>query len=496
MSAGLRVPAPYTDHTIGRESLWYAYAAGADETVIPPWLSEPVPPMETHVHPPTPAAAVGGTRRPLPYGTAELLGRTAYPHGQVAGEVADPLGHALVAAYGPQWYDPDNIYNPHRGYASPRCLYPVQVFADDGEHWALLDPDRHALTTLSVPGHPPRARQLALTGRYTRIPRGYRWFRGSLVAIETGYALRALAIGLHLFRVPAWVRLPDAGAGAVLAEVGLDPAWEWSLPVTVGLGAPPPVPGPTPADPPAESPDPVLAEVAAVNRAQAFTDPPTRLGSGVPADAAAAPTAPDWAELTWRRNSGRMPAGRPGFDSRRRRLPAAVVHDITRWLAVPAPGPTLAAVRDGITVSVALRDIDGYADGVHRVGPDGELVLHRADREITTKLEATYGYPLTPTDGCGVRHASMVWFLSVRPRELHAAYGPTAWTATQYAVGWAAHGLSLAASAADLYARPVRAFVENATRDLLGLAGDEMIALAAVVGTPRHASGGLLDIRL
>ena len=36
MTAPFVVPEPLTDDTVGRESLWYEYGAGADRAVIPP----------------------------------------------------------------------------------------------------------------------------------------------------------------------------------------------------------------------------------------------------------------------------------------------------------------------------------------------------------------------------------------------------------------------------------------------------------------------------
>ena len=47
--------------------------------------------------------------------------------------------------------------------------------------------------------HSGNAGRIVLTGRFTRIPPSYKWFRGSLVNIELGLALRSLCIGLELF---------------------------------------------------------------------------------------------------------------------------------------------------------------------------------------------------------------------------------------------------------------------------------------------------------
>jgi nitroreductase len=90
----------------------------------------------------------------------------------------------------------------------------------------------------------------------------------------------------------------------------------------------------------------------------------------------------------------------------------------------------------------------------------------------------------------------MIWFFSMRPREVISRFGPGGWSAAQYACGWAIQGLGLAAAAAGLYARPVGAFKEIPTQRILGLEPEEMIVLAVVVGTPRHTGGALLDLRL
>jgi len=482
VTAPFVVPEPLTDDTVGRESLWYEYGAGADRAVIPPWLLAEIPDMAAHDDL-VPAGLVR-YREPLPYGAADLLDAAPYPYGRAAVD-GDPLPHALAAAFAPQWYDLDNAFNPHRGYASGRCLYPVQALLDDGDRWWLVEPDRHALGDLGVPG---TARRLALTGRYTRIPRGYRWFRGSLVNAETGIALRHLAVVLGRFGIAADVRLPEAGSLDLLAGLGLRPTAEWSLPMILGLGGP---------DSHTERcDDPVLADVLRVNRLQANAGPPAPLGSGLPAGADPGLQRRSWAEVLWERNSGRMPRGLYGFSGRLRRLPAAAADDAARWLAVPPPDGVLRQVFDLFRFTVVLQDVDGYPDGVHRIGPDGTLEPVRLARGVAAELEKHYGYPLTGHNGCDVRHASMLWFLSVRPRELFARSGPTGWTAAQYAAGWAIHGLSLSATAFDLFARPVRAFGENPSRPLLGLGDDEMIALAAVVGTAKQPSGLLLDIRL
>ncbi|WNM34724.1 hypothetical protein RKE30_32315 [Streptomyces sp. Li-HN-5-11] len=499
---------PFGDNSIDAEPLWYEFGAGRDEPSVPPWAGAAEPPMSWHTAPPPPACVLGGRRTELPRGTAELLGTVPFPHGRAASSDPDEaLARALVTGFGVQWSDPDNPYNPHRGYASPRCLYPVHVFVDDGEGWHLLEPGRHSLTALTSGSHRGRRRRIALTGRYTRVPRAYKWFRGSLVNLELGITLRCLALGLELFGLQGRLVLPHEGSAGLLDELGLTPGWEWSLPLVVEL-APQgadrsPDPRERPRVPEEHPEDAVLRDVVRVNRAQAFSGPPAPVTPAVPARSASAPipqpdgppVALSWPELMWRRNSGRMPRGLLGMSGRRTRMPAASVRDAIRWLEVPPPGRTLRAVSELVTLTAVLQDVEGLRDGVHRVR-DGEAVLLSADRTAAARLEAEYGYGLGVDSGCDIRHASAIWFWSVKPRELFARFGPGGWSAAQYFCGWAVHGLCLSATAYGMFARPVRAFNEAPAQRILRLDPDEMIALAAVAGVPRHPAHSLLDLRV
>lgn len=501
--APVDMPGPEGDNAVAREPLWHAFGAGDDAPEPPPWTWTEEPPPEAHVPPPLPAPVRDGTRAALPLGTVNLLSHIHYPNGRIVSVPAeeDRLWYALVASFGTQRREPDNPYNDHRGYASPRCLFPVAVFAGDRGRWQMLDVERHARVTLAGARPPAGPASIVLAGRYTAIPPSYKWLRGSLVNLELGIMLRALAVGLGLFGLPGWLRLPDGRSAGLLEELDLRPAGEWSLPLTVSIG---PDGGPgdragvaadrrmTPGT--GNVADAVLADLVRVNRAQEFAGPAAALGPGLPELAACPPGAPSWAELLWRRNSGRMPRGLHGMAGRRRRVPSAALTDALGWLTVPPPG-ALAAVSSAVTATVVLQDVNGYADGVYRVR-DGAAVLAADDATAAARFEFEYGYPLSPEVGCAVRHASMIWFLSVRPRELAARFGDGGWTAAQYVCGWATHGLCLAAAAAGLFARPVRAFNEIGTQRILGLAPDDMIVLAVMAGTPRPSGGALLDLRL
>ncbi|WP_306330435.1 nitroreductase family protein, partial [Streptomyces venezuelae] len=446
---------------------------------------------------------------PLPLGTHDRLAALPYPApprplqapspaGRGAAEpVGDRLGRALVTAFGPQRREPENPYNDHRPYASPRCLFPVHAFVDGGAGmpWRLLEPDRHVLT--GAPAAP--ARNVVLTGRYTSVPAAYQWFRGSLIAIELGFVLRALSLGLELFDVPARLRPPGPDAHRLLPALGLDDAWAWSLPFVVELdgGGGPAQEGPPPPEPPAHvsRTDPALAALIRVNREQTYGGAAAPLTTAVPADPGPSAVAPDWAELLWRRHSGRMPRALHGMSGRRRTVPAEALDSAARWLSVPPPGPELATAFEALKVTAVVQGVSGRTDGVHLLR-DGAAHLLRADPTAPRRLAERYGYGLSPVNGCGIHDAPLTVFLSVRTRELFERLGTAGWGAVQHAAGWAAHGLCLSAAASGLFARPVRAFKEIPTQRVLGLDPDEMIVLSVVVGVPQDTGGALLDLRL
>ncbi|RJK98465.1 hypothetical protein D5H78_04670 [Vallicoccus soli] len=486
----VHVPGDEGATAIAREPLWHAYATGVDRPAPPAWAGLAEPPPPEHVPPPAPG---GGARAPLPVGAVRHLQAARYPTVGGAPAVPQALGHALATAFAPLRREPANPYNDHRPYASARCLFPVQAVLADPHRARLLDPARRALVDL--PGRGPGAgEEVLLTGRYAAVPRGYRWFRGSLVDLESGFALRSLALALGLHGVAGRLVLPDGQRDAgVPHALGLPAGEHWSLPLRVQVGA---AAGPDPARSTARAErvdgDPVLAEVLAADRAQRSDGVPAPVHHGVPDGLAARDRT--WADVLWDRTSGRMPRGLHGMAGRRRRVPRAVLDDAARWVAVPPPGTTLAVAHAELRASVAVQDVEGHGDGLHVVR-DGLPVPVRPEAGLPALLERHYGYPASPVNGCDVRHASAVWFLSFRPRAVVDRIGPGGWTSALRAAGWAAHGLCLAAAAHGLYARPVRAFREEPLQSVLGLAPDETVALAVVVGTPRHADA-LLDLRL
>lgn len=516
------VPVPEDTDFRARDPMWFAYGTGDDRPRVPQ-----APPGMEHDETTSPALPPTGDHAlPLPHGTVELLERAPFPHGRAragqgrddgtGGGPYDPagtLGHALTAVFGLQRTEPENPFNDHRAYPSVRAKFPVHVIVGDGDGARVLDVYRHRLAEL--PHAAGAARPfVALAGRYTRLPPVYQWFRGSLVNLELGINLRMLATGLELFGLAGTLRLPGAGtetgaggdgnAESRIGDLGLAPASEWSLPLVVELDTEPGRPARAPAPAPSRTPepahtdgqatDPVLDQILAVNRAQRFDDPYGRLDTTVPALPADDERAGlSWAEALWQRSSGRMPRGLYGMNGRRRRLPAAVLERAVRWCMVPPPAGVLRDVWAHIRTTVVVQEVDGTDDGVHRATADG-VRLHRADGTAARRLEEGYGYPLAPGNGCDVRHASMLWFFSMKPRDIVDRFGPGGWSAAQYACGWAAQGISFAAAGDGLYARPVRAFREAPAVRVLELDPDEMITFSVITGTPR-TTGMYFDLR-
>ncbi|WP_329613439.1 hypothetical protein OG244_09160 [Streptomyces brevispora] len=492
-------PVPEDADTMARDRMWYVFAAGADRPAVPPMPpgAEPppgVPVSALPVAPRLPDTARHDDLTVLPPGTVDLLEDTPFPAGRITGVPEDQaLAHALVAAFGVQRREPENPFNDHRGYASVRSKFPVQILVNDRGRRRVFDPYRRALAGLAgASSEPSAAREVLLTGRFTRLPATYRWYRGSLVQLELGIALRAVCVALQLLGIPARVRLPGPGARERLAEFGLTPSWEWTLPVVVELAGDTPPVAAGPDHGPAEAvQDPVMADVVEMNRAQRFPTAAAAVGTAIP------PGTPDtglsWAEVLWRRTSGRMPRGLFGNNARPRTVPGGVLDTARDWLLTPPPGAELRAAAGALRVTAVTQSVTGHPDGVYEV-TSAAYSPRATGPGVPARLEEIYGYPLAPGNGCDVRHASVLWFLSFRPRELAGHLGTSAWTAAQYTCGWAVHGLTLAAATAGLYARPVRAFREAPARRILGLPSDEMVVLAVISGTSRF-SGPLLDLR-
>lgn len=505
------------DGPILRDRWWWRWALGDDDPVVPDWA---VPEQSTSTSAPAPgpdvaAAAPTGVSRAWPTGaTARLAAQRYGPVGGAGGEAGacppDAWGHVVATTFGPVRRDPENPYNDHRAYASARCLFPVRAVERGAGRIGLVQPDAHATVDLGADPDGSHRWSLTLSGRYDVIPATYGWMRGSLVGLELGIVLRQLAVSASLHDLALEVSPPGPDDDA-LAGVPLDdprswsPAWTVSAAahagsrLTSGVGA---VGGDGPRvvgrrDEPVG--DRCLRDVADSLAAHPVTGPDAPLPAGVPLDLVAPEESITWAEVLWRRSSGRMPRGLHGFAFLPRRIAGSAFHDALAWLRHPPPAGLLREIHGATTVRVVLQDVDGVPDGLHRFdASDGapDLGAGGAGGAVTAAaIEAVYGYPRSPGVGCGVGTATALWFVTVRPRELVERYGPAAWTGAQLTAGWITQGLCLSAAAHGLVARPMRAFPEAGVAGLLGLDSDEMLSIALCVGTDPPTGGLQLDLR-
>jgi hypothetical protein len=495
------------------EVVRYAFRQGPGRDLVAP-LGPPERPLTTSFGL-LPADVATDRMCPLAWGTVDLLEDTAYPHTcPVPGmSIRDRIQHALVMAFGLQRREPSNLFNDHRACASVRSRFPVHTFVHTASEAWLLDVYRHGLLPIrdSSPDWPDQGPvHVALAGRYTHLPSLYGRLRGPLVELELGISLRSLLVGLEVFGLAGGtdVQLPGAGAGALMAQLGLAPAAEWTVPLSVAVhepGQPQPAraitddPSPTPpaiAVQTEDDDDPTLAEAVAVNRASlevpAVAHPGSSGGGGALPDGRR-PAGRSWSEVLWNRSAGRMPRELAGVSGRRRRVPAAAIADAVAWLAVTPPTSPLEAVARRITISACVQDAEGYPTGWYRVHQGG-LDLDHGDPTLPARLEACYGQGLSIEAGCAVRHANMVWLLSADAAALVDEFGPGGWTFAQYVCGWMAHGLCLSAAAHGLYARPSRAFDEFLLHPIVGMRAGEMVLISVVSGAGRFTEP-MLDLR-
>ncbi|MFE1322066.1 hypothetical protein [Kitasatospora phosalacinea] len=473
-----------------------------------------------------PRSARADRGRPLPPGVHDLLAAAPYPDGRVAAPVSAPLSAALsvlAAAFGPLRREPSNPANDHRVTASVRSKFPVHVFTVPPEGPAgYLDPYRHAVVDLEpgpaggpAPRPAPGDLNVVLAGRHTDLPTPYGVLRCALADLEVGINLRSLLAAAELFGLRASVRLsgPDvAEAARLVAATG---PGSWSAPVVVTLhgvgGLPPagplePVGGGTLDDEldallDAETGHPSLLETAAA-LAPRLTGPagPSDAGRALPEPSLPEPppptagsdSAPDWARVWWNRSAGRVPRPLSGFSARPVTRGEECLRDLLAWAAAPAPA-ALDEVAARVRITAVPQRLAGLPTGRYEL-VGGALELREADPELPRRMESLFGYPLTPANDCGVRHATALWVFSADLRSLVEDLGPAAWGLLQVWCGWVSHGLTLGAAAHGLFARPARSFDEHRVADLLHLPEAESPVFLTACGATRYAEP-MLDLR-
>ena len=507
------LPGPGRQGAVDRETLWYDHALGDDAPVPPPWAGRPAGDEEPVPDDLVDLVARPGTARPWPSGLWGSAVATAFPAPAPAGpDAAGSVGRASLRlaahAVAAVRRDPDDPYNDHRAYASPRCVFPVRAaVVTDGE-WHVLDPDRRRVVPSGVDAGPAADEgTIALSGRWDAVPAGYGWFRGGLVALETGILLRHLAVLGRLHGLPLSVSAPGPGAGTTSARrMWRDPArWSppWVLtpdtaaPATGGSAVSPDLPPDPWAGASAPAAGPVLhgddagEDLARIYGSHVLPGPRGALGTGLP-DHPGTGDAGSWAEVLWRRSAGRMPRGLFGFRVADRPVDLDDARHLARWALLPPPGP-LAAADAGRRVHALVRDVPGLEPGVHEVG-DGTFHRRTTVPDALDRFARAYLYGSDEMSRNDIARAPLVLVTTSRPRAAVRRVGPGGWTATHVAAGWLAHGVSLAAAARRLVARPVRALDERDVAAALDLDDDEMVGLAVVVS--HHAPHGGLQIDL
>lgn len=455
----------------------------------------------TEVAPLAPQRAHASRGISLPFGTRRLLGETAWPLRRAEPPPHDALAHLLLAAFGVLRREPANAFNDHRAVASSRSRFPVHAFVTDGARGWWLDPARMALVEMDAAGSPRAGVRVLLSGRWTDVPEFYGRLRGGLCAVESGIALRSLAIACEALDVSASALLAEADEEGDAERLGLTGAHGWSCPwvVEVDLHAPADestsITSPArPAPPPAW--DDALVDVRRADAALRATprEAPARL-CGVPEPRVPAAGGATWGEVLWRRTAGRMPLKLTGYAARREPVPEVTLRDLCAWARTPPPEPLTRAAAGCCAITVVVQDIDGVAAGAYDVGPAGDLEAIRLPGPgLLAQAEQCYGYPLAPANGCALRLASSLWLVHGSPKDVLRELGPGGWQAAQVWAGWVVHGICLAAAAHELFARPALSFDEVPLEALLGLDVDTTLLMSVTCGTGRF-TGPMLDLR-
>lgn len=409
-----------------------------------------------------------------------------------------PLLREWFAAYR---HEPASTYNQHRLYASVRSKYPVQLFVETSDTvWHLDADDAAAHLVAPGTGSTPSGRTLIhLVGCWTHLPEYYRSLRSALVGVELGITLRhlftALAAGGYQ---NAQILHETTDAESLLQRIGIRESAQWARPVSVAVEAAVLGIRPTsrttkiqPLDAWHVS-DETLDRIRLLDRDGVEQTLTEKWATSRSVPQKAEDSADTWLDVFGERTSGRMPLGLTGMKATRRQLEHAVATTVFEWSTTEAPSP-FQRYRSRLTVTAAVRGVDGYANGVHRLD-EADRRLVTEDSRVMDRLESIYGYPSAPKNGCAVRKANVVLFLSADPGAVVDETGATGWRLLQALCGWLAHGTCIGAAKHRLYARPVRAFDETAAKQILSLPDRDVPLLAVIVGSQSYR-GMLMDVR-
>ncbi|MFJ5231444.1 hypothetical protein ACIQBJ_16285 [Kitasatospora sp. NPDC088391] len=391
---------------------------------------------------------------------------------ELAATVASPLRHEIV-----------NPYAEHRLYPSPRSKFPVRVAVSDGSGRHLVVPELDSLVRLDGRGGPAA---LETASALAALPDFYGDLRPVLAGLETGHVLAALADTGRALGLPLTVAGPATG--------------DWT-------------------DWPARRTGPVLPGFRLV---------PAEAGPAEADQGNCTAEEGSWAEVGWRRNSGRAPGGFYGFTARHGVLPpealAAVLGEAARG---PAGSGFLARWMPAVRVFCAVRAVTGLPDGLYEapLGPEAAAAGPAALRRVGGLDALRGGLVLDSAPTAGLAYdlagSNLVWVLAVDalravgPSDTAAATatataGATATAAgvsdgeapaagaafpgTLAAVGWLAQRICMGAAAAGLFARPLRSFHAGTVAAGIG-APDTLVPIYQVACGRNRFTEPAIDLR-
>lgn len=451
---------------------------------------------------------------PLDWHAAGSLGALPYPPAPSPAPAPSGEQHrrALAAllhgGLGVLRVEPANPFNPHRGYPSARALFPVHAYLLGGPGALHYDPIGHRLQPVAGGGAPAwSGAAIALAGCAGTFPEGYGPLRYALTALEAGHALANLVLlGTALGLAPT-VQLAFSDR-ALLEQLALPRDGSWAPLAIVSLGAalpepPPPPPPPSPPPSPSPSPDDVAEieratwldgpDAAAWRTAAGLVRDPTARSAG---DTQALPprSNPDRprsvGDVLFARNAGRTAGG--GLCGRAAPIPADVLHAAAAALRPPPLDlATPGASPSGVRAFVVAERVAGLPDGIYELAPDrAALAVVRRGRFLDAVQR---GFTYAPA-AINIRSMNLAWLLAVDYPAVLARWGARGLRLANLELGWLAQGVSCAAAAHGLFARPVRSFREPVLDELLNLGPTEMIGYEILCGSNRF-SDFVFDLR-
>lgn len=392
------------------------------------------------------AAYAHGPGRVVEPGTSP---RTSPPEGPsvpltaLRGRFGAALARLLTDVATPLRWEPWNQYNDHRAYPSARAAGTVDLVVDG--RWT-LDPVRRALVGDGIPVVDGPVR-VGLVRRRDRLSPGYRDFGDVLTELEVGHVAAALVE--HAARLGLAARVSG-------------------LTVTVTFDGPTPDPAPGPPRTSGVDPLPPHSSGVAVPPRSSGVVPVPPHSSGIPVpprSSGPGPVPP--------RSSG---VGPRGIAADPRPLPRRVLDAVVEAVEDPPAG---SPVRDDLRHRLAVRDVEGVADGWYAL--DGGLRLLSLGPAVAG-LRPVFGHP---PGTIHVASMNLALVTTGDPAAAVASDGPDGYRALLRAAGATAQHVCTAAAGAGAFCRPARSTDDGPLEALVGAPASHALLYLLLVGRPR-----------